>query len=200
MLTERHVQLLHNNSLPIGLCLISVICQLFDPATTTALRYERSAIQSGQIWRLLSGNIVHLGWEHLLLNLTGLLLIWLLFGRLLSTRQWLIVTVISCLAVGLGLLLFNPELDWYVGLSGMLHGLFVTGLLVNLRSGYKLEWLLLAAVIAKLAWEQTHGAMPGSAAIAGGAVIVDAHLYGAVSGIVTGLLLKPLAPHQPSDK
>ena len=193
MLTERHVQLLRNNSLPLGLCLISVICQLFDPATTTALRYERSTIQGGEIWRLVTGNLVHLGWEHLLLNLTGLLLIWLLFGRLLSTRQWLIVTVISCLAVGLGLLLFNPDLDWYVGLSGMLHGLFVTGLLINLRNGYKLEWLLLLAIVGKLIWEQFHGAMPGSADIAGGAVVVDAHLYGAISGIVTGLFLKPIA-------
>ena len=194
MTTERYVQILRNNSLPAGLCLISAICQLFDPLTTTALRYERSAIQAGEVWRLLSGNLVHLGWEHLLLNLTGLILIWLLFGRLLSTRQWLLVTTISCLAVGLGLLLFNPELDWYVGLSGMLHGLFVTGLLINLRNGYKLEWLLLLAIIAKLAWEQLHGAMPGSAAIAGGAVIVDAHLYGAISGIVTGMTLKPGRP------
>jgi len=191
MRTERYVQALRNNCLPIGLCLISVICQLFDPATTTALRYERSAIQSGEIWRLFTGNLVHLGWEHLLLNVTGLILIWLLFGRQLSTRQWLIVTVVSCLAVGLGLLIFHPELDWYVGLSGMLHGLFVTGLLINLRNGYKLEWLLLLAILGKLAWEQYHGAMPGSAEIAGGAVIVDAHLYGALSGIVTGLLLKP---------
>jgi len=190
MLTDRQVQALRNNSLPIGLCLISVLCQLFDPATTMALRYQRSAIQAGEIWRLITGNLVHLGWEHLLLNLTGLILIWLLFGRLLAARQWWIVTVVSCLAVGVGLLIFNPELDWYVGLSGMLHGLFVTGLLINLRNGYKLEWLLLLAIVGKLVWEQYHGAMPGSAAIAGGAVIVDAHLYGAISGIVTGLLFQ----------
>lgn len=191
MRTEWQDLLLRNNSLPIGLCLISVICQLFDPVTTTALRYERGAIQSGEIWRLITGNLVHLGWEHLLLNLTGLILIWLLFGRLLSARQWWIVSFVNCLAVGLGLLIFNPKLVWYVGLSGMLHGLFVTGLLINLRNGYKLEWLLLVAIVGKLIWEQFHGAMPGSAEIAGGAVIVDAHLYGAISGIVTGLLLKP---------
>lgn len=194
MTIERYARLLRNNSLPVGLCLISVICQLFDPLTTIALRYERSAIQSGEVWRLLTGNFVHLGWEHLLLNLTGMILIWLLFGRLLSTRQWLIVTTISCLAVGLGLLFFDPELDWYVGLSGMLHGLFVTGLLINLRSGYKLEWLLLVAIVAKLIWEQFHGPMPGSAEIAGGAVVVDAHLYGAISGLATGMTLKPQKP------
>jgi rhomboid family GlyGly-CTERM serine protease len=191
--TEDRRHLLYSAALPLGLCLIGVICELFAPATTTALRYERSAIQGGEVWRLLTGNLVHLGWEHLLLNLTGLLLIWLLFGRLLSTGQWLIVTVISCLAVGLGLLVFDPELDWYVGLSGMLHGLFVTGLVINLRQGYRLEWLLLLALVTKLVWEQFHGAMPGSAEIAGGAVIVEAHLYGAVSGIATGLLFKPKA-------
>lgn len=192
MTTERLARLVHNNSLPVGLCLFSMTCQLFAPAATTVLRYQRSAIEAGQIWRLLTGNFVHLGWDHLLLNLAGLLLIWLLFGRLLSTRQWLIVMTLSCTSVGTGLLLFNPQLDWYVGLSGMLHGVFVTGLLLNLRRGYRLEWLLLAALVVKLVWEHYHGAMPGSAAIAGGPVIVDAHLYGAISGIVTGLLLQPL--------
>jgi len=187
--TERYTHLFHRASLPLGLGIIALICQLFGPATTTALRYERSAIQAGEVWRLITGNLVHLGWEHLLLNLTGLILIWLLFGQLLSLRQWLIVIAVSCLAVGLGLLLFDPELDWYVGLSGMLHGLFVTGILINLRKGYKLEWLLLLVIIAKLAWEQIHGSMPGTTEIAGGVVIVNAHLYGAISGIATGLLL-----------
>ena len=187
---DRLTSILQNSLVPFSLCLLSLLFQVFDPATTEWLRYDRTAIHNGELWRIISGNLVHLGWEHLLMNLAGLILIWLLYGRLLSNRQWLLVVLMSSLAVGVGLYLTNPQLDWYVGQSGMLHGLFVTGLVINLRKGYKLEWLLLLGLIVKLIWEQIHGALPGSAELAGGAVIVDAHLFGAISGIIAGTLLK----------
>ena len=187
---DRLTSILQNSLVPFSLCLLSLLFQVFDPATTEWLRYDRTAIHNGELWRILSGNLVHLGWEHLLMNLAGLILIWLLYGRLLSNQQWLLVVLMSSLAVGVGLYLTNPQLDWYVGQSGMLHGLFVTGLVINLRKGYKLEWLLLLGLIVKLIWEQIHGALPGSAELAGGAVIVDAHLFGAISGIIAGTLLK----------
>jgi len=195
MMTEirnQHIRnVLHQATIPLSICLLCLLLQVFAPYTTEALRYQRSPIIDGQWWRLLSGNFVHLGWGHLLMNLAGLLLIWLLIGHLLNNRQWLVVILTGSLAVGLGLLMFDPGLDWYVGLSGMLHGMFVAGLINTIRRGYRLEWLLLLGLVLKLAWEQTSGALPGSATLAGGAVIVDAHLYGAISGLLTGVILKP---------
>lgn len=177
--------------IPLGLCAISLTLQIFEPTASDWLRYDRTAIQQGEVWRLITGNLVHLGWEHLLMNLAGLILIGLLYVHTLQTIQWLVVILISSLGVSAGLYLTNPQLDWYVGQSGMLHGLFVAGLIINLRQGMRLEWLLLLGLALKLVWEQTHGALPGSAELAGGAVIVDAHLYGALCGLALGLVLKP---------
>jgi len=188
-LFNRHALL--QAAIPLSICLICLLLQVFAPHTTEALRYQRDPIIDGQWWRLLSGNFVHLGWGHLLMNLAGLLLIWLLIGRLLTNRQWLIVILTSSFAVGLGLLLLTPRIDWYVGLSGMLHGMFVAGLINSIRRGYRLEWLLLLGLVMKLAWEQNSGALPGSATLAGGLVIVDAHLYGTIGGLLTGIMLKP---------
>ena len=56
---------------------------------------------------------------------------------------------------------------------------------------------ILGVLIAKLAWEQISGPLPGSAATAGVAVIVDAHLYGAAGGILALLPNGWLAKHQP---
>jgi rhomboid family GlyGly-CTERM serine protease len=190
MWTERYSILIRQGALPLTLIVICLLLQFFEPASSHWLRYERNPIINGEWWRLLSGNFVHLSWEHLLMNLAGLVLIWLLLGRLLTLSQWLAVIVSSSLAVGIGLLAFNPQLDWYVGLSGMLHGMFVAGLVNNIRRGYRLEWLLLLALMAKLIWEQTSGALPGSTELAGGTVIVDAHLYGAISGAVASLFIK----------
>jgi rhomboid family GlyGly-CTERM serine protease len=181
--------LLRVHALPLTLVALSTLCAIVGTTATQWLRYDRDEILHGQWWRLITGNIVHLGWPHLLLNLMGLILVWLLFRPALSGRRWIIVTVVSAAAVGCGLLMFDPALQWYVGLSGVLHGLFAAGVVSALFAGNRGDWLLLALFVAKITWEQMEGSMPGSAAIAGGPVIVDAHLYGAIGGAVTVLLL-----------
>ena len=147
----------------------------------------------GQWWRLLSGHLVHLGWSHLMLNLGGLALAWLLVGRLFSASFWVLLLLICALSTSLGLLFFNPLLDWYVGLSGVLHGLLLAGGVVSALRGEREAWLLCALVAGKLLWEQLLGPLPGSSDAAGGTVIVDAHLYGGVSGLVAGLLAVAMA-------
>jgi len=185
--------------LPLSIVLISTALALGGQTVTEALRYQRGAILDGQWWRLISGNLVHLGWSHLLLNLAGLILVWLLFHHALSLRSWIVVTLASALAVGGGLLLFDPGLQWYVGLSGALHGLFAAGLVAALSSGNRAEWLLLLLFVAKLTWEQLVGTMPGTAELAGGNVIVDAHLYGAIGGAVAAGILVMLRRHRPAS-
>lgn len=177
--------------LPLGLILLSMLLALGGDSVTEVLRYHTTAIKDGELWRLISGNLVHLGWSHTLMNLLGLGLIWGLFWGAYSQRQWLIITLVSTLAVSFGLLAFNPNLVWYVGLSGVLHGLFVAGTIGGIRRGDRREAILLIAIIGKLMWEQFYGALPGSASMAGGPVVVDAHLYGAIGGAVAALLFKP---------
>ncbi len=176
-----------NHVFPGLLLALTVVLQAFAPHTTLALRYDRAAIEGGELWRLITGNLVHLNWPHLLLNLTGLVLIWVLFTREWSFRFWCAAFLVCALAVGGGLFAFDPALQWYVGLSGVLHGLFVIALL----SDPYLRWFervgLLAALAAKIAWEQFHGPTPGVSELIHGAVVVQAHLYGALGGAVFGV-------------
>ena len=157
------------------------------------LRFDRAGIAAGEAWRLLTGHLVHLGATHALLNLAGLMLVWFLVGRAFSARQWLWVIAGSVATIDLGLWFANPALDWYVGLSGLLHGMLAAGIVAGLagRSG---EALALAVVVAgKLAWEQFAGPLPGSEATSGGAVIVDSHLYGVIGGtLVAATLIRVL--------
>ena len=175
--------------LPIGLAMLSTGCTFGGFTLVRLLRYDRDAILAGQLWRVLTGHLVHLGGSHLAMNLVGLALIWMLFGRLMSTSAWLATLLSSALTVSLGLLVFNPGLTWYVGLSGVLHGMFLAGAILSIVSGYRAEILLLGFIIAKLAWEQWVGPLPGSAEVAGGDVVVDAHLYGAIAGVIAALVI-----------
>lgn len=172
---------------------IAVLLAVGGPTVSDALRYEREAILGGQIWRLLTGNLVHLGWPHLLLNIAGLGLIWALFGQALGNRAWTVTFVVCATGIGLGMLLFNPGIGWYVGLSGVLHGFFAAGAVAarNIKHGTKT--LILGLLGAKLLWEQVYGSLPGTTAAAGGNVIVDAHLYGALAGLAAGGIMSHLS-------
>ncbi len=181
--------LLKNGKLPLALCAIALLIQLGGHEASLWLRYDREGILNGEVWRIITGHLVHLGWPHLLMNLIGLILIWLLFGHLIKRNSWLIICTLSTIGISAGMMFFNPELKWYVGLSGVLHGMFVAGAIVSIKAGYRAEWLLLLLLTGKLAWEQMVGPLPGSAEFAGGNVIVDAHLYGAISGLLISLAL-----------
>jgi rhomboid family GlyGly-CTERM serine protease len=186
---------LRRHAVPLIIALASIAAALGGDAVQEALRYDRDAIFAGQVWRLLSGNFLHLGWPHLWLNLAGLVLISLFFGARFSHAQWVVVIAVTALGTGLGLLAFTPEVGWYVGLSGALHGFFTAGCMAEIRLRLREGWWLLGLIAVKLAWEQWQGPMPGSAGLAGGDVIVDAHLYGAIVGLAAiALRPRPLSP------
>jgi len=170
---------------PVSLALVVTFIGLFGSDVTLWLRFDRNAILSGEIWRIFTGHLAHLTWSHLLMNLLGLLLVWGLFHRNLSTRRWVQAIALCAFGISLLLLIIDYHLRWYVGLSGVLHGMFMLGCIYDLRSGRWDAKLLLILLIAKLLWEQLMGPLPGSAATAGGAVVVDAHLFGAIMGFIT---------------
>jgi len=171
-------------ALPLSIVLLVMVFALDGENATQLLQFERSAIEKGEIWRLLTANFVHLGGSHALLNVTGLVLIWFLFGQHFSNTTWSIILISSLLGTTLGLLFFNPSLNWYVGLSGALHGLFIAGCIAEIKLKYRQGYILLIILLGKILWEQFQGPLPGTSDAAGGPVIVDAHLYGALAGFV----------------
>jgi rhomboid family GlyGly-CTERM serine protease len=169
-----------------ALLLLAAILQA--SGLTPLLRYSREGIAAGEVWRLITGHLVHLGPAHFVLNAVGTVLAAALVGQQLRALAWAAVWIVCALGVSAGLWWLRPDVGWYVGLSGVLHGLIVAGALAGL--GDRRERLFAAAVVAviaaKLGWEQWSGAMPGTAALAGGSVITEAHLYGAVGGLLAG--------------
>ncbi len=171
---------------------VGVTCLVFQALhLATALRFGRAEIlESGQWWRIVTGNLVHLGYSHLFLNLAGLTLISLLLAHALSVRQWVFTGLCSMIGVGVGLLLFDPQLSWYVGLSGALYGLLLGGAIAEFRHHKQMALLIAAFTIGKIIWEQIFGAVESSEAMTGGNVIVNAHLYGMVAGALAVLFLR----------
>ena len=154
-----------------------------------ALRYHREAIAGGEVWRLLTCNWVHLGWWHLFLNEMGLLVLVLLCPEPLSGAVWARRLVLIGLGMSAGLYFFVPETEWYVGMSGAIHGLFVLGLGRQIVSGRDLIAAgCLAFLVGKVAWELAMGVPVSDETAIGGRVLVESHLYGSLSALIYGLI------------
>ena len=159
-------------------------------ALREAGRYEREAIETGELWRLVSGHLVHLGWGHLWPNLAALAVIAALFADVFRNADWLRTSFAAAAAIDLGLYLFDPQVQWYVGLSGVLHGLVAAGALALLLRREALGAVLALGLCAKLGYEQLAGPVPFTAESVGGPVVVAAHLYGAAGGFLAEALTR----------
>jgi rhomboid family GlyGly-CTERM serine protease len=173
---------------PLLIAAACLILSLGGDAARDWGRYDRTALEAGQVWRLLTGHLVHLGWGHLWPNLLALLLIGGLVEEFLKPLEWVAVSVVAALGIDAGLYAFDPEVQWYVGLSGVLHGLVACGGLMMLQARqFSIGALLAFGVVGKLTFEQLQGPLPFTQASAGGPVIIAAHLYGATAGALAAI-------------
>jgi rhomboid family GlyGly-CTERM serine protease len=164
--------------------ILVVLLYLAEPLSSDYLAFDRQKIQAFELWRLLSGNFLHTNFNHLLLNGLGLALLWALHGQYFSRVSYLITFLLMSLSGSLGVYFFSQDLNCYVGLSGTLHGLLVVGAYRDIRSGLKSGWLLLIGVWLKIADEQCYGASEDVAELIAANVATEAHLYGALSGML----------------
>ena len=161
---------------------LAALTELAGDPGRLALRYDREAIAAGEVWRLITGHLVHLGPSHLAMNVLALAILAFVLPALASWRLWLFSGLSSALCIDFGLLAFHPDVAWYVGLSGMLHGFWTAGVILALHDR-RFEALPLAVLLLlKLGYEALLGPIPLSGEVAAGPVVAEAHAWGAAGG------------------
>jgi rhomboid family GlyGly-CTERM serine protease len=148
----------------------------------------RAQVEQGGYWRLFTSNFVHFGWPHTLMNIAAFLLCAFALLNNFPAKQLLGLILFCCLSVGAGIYYFNPEYNTYAGFSGAIHGFIVAGLMRNKRHPNWLNAIFIALLFAKIFYEhhpsykatelQTLMPVP---------VAYDAHMYGAIAGVVFGV-------------
>jgi len=164
--------------------LLSIAAFIFNPPLSDFLVYQQALITQGQLWRLLTGHFFHTNGYHLLLNLAALLMLWALHGNFYQLKNYSLLFFTTALTCSLGLYFFSPSIVQYVGLSGVLHGFFVWGALMDIKNRDKTGYLLFVGVCLKIAHEQFYGASSDVSSLIDARVAVDAHLWGAVGGLL----------------
>ncbi|MBR9727253.1 rhombosortase [Shewanella intestini] len=185
------------------LLVISAICfvlfgleatnTLFD--VNNSLAYRRDKITDFQVWRLITGNFLHTNLWHLLMNLAGLWVIVFLHEvhYRYHVSKFCLLIFCLCLQQSIGLYFLYPSLVGFVGLSGILHGLFAFGAVMDIKKGFRSGYLLLLGVILKVAYEQYFGSLQGMSVLIGAKVATESHLLGLVAGVLSAIVWLPIA-------
>jgi rhomboid family GlyGly-CTERM serine protease len=169
-----------------GLFLLFIILAWL-PGAEDALSYQRQAIASGQYWRAFTGHFVHLNLAHALMNGVGTLMLAVFLRQELPLRYWWTVLLIAPFGISLGLWFKQPELLGYAGFSGVLHGLLYLGVLRLLPVSRVFAGAVLLVLISRQIWEQTGSYDPEYLrSVIHGRVMPDAHLFGALTGLLIG--------------
>ncbi|NNL94655.1 MAG: rhombosortase [Xanthomonadales bacterium] len=110
--------------------------------------FESSALLGGELWRLVTAHFTHLSTSHLAWNTATFLVLLLWSSKLGKLDESLEFVAVA--APALSVLLLLAGIDWYLGLSGVLHGLLV---LLLLQSTAVIKWPGIALLVVKL-WLQ----------------------------------------------
>lgn len=169
------------------LALLAIVSQVAHNVGLVELALDRDWLAQRQWWQPLTGHWVHGNAVHLLLNLLALAIISELFADEVPGLD--IAGHLLVLVVGVGLILpFFMKTQWYLGLSGVLHGLFVIGAwrVLQRRRGFGL--LLLAALGVKLLAEQVMPSSGLSARWINMPIATESHRVGAAVGAALAML------------
>ncbi len=172
---------------PITVALLLLFIYFLPEPTKSILTFERTLIIEGQWWRVMTGQWVHWGLGHVVMNVAGVWLVWLLFAEFATGwRYGLTLVLIGC-ASSIGMLLLAPSIEYYVGFSGVLYGLFAWGSVQDIKRKVPFGWLLFIGVVTKVSYELIFGTtvLIGQSA---DNLAVAAHFYGVVGGIVLALV------------
>jgi rhomboid family GlyGly-CTERM serine protease len=155
-----------------------------------ALQFDGVAIRDGQIWRVVTGNLVHWDRQHLLLDGVAFLVLGLMYEHRFP-RSYPLLVLAAALLVGITGLVYWPAQTLCRGLSGITAAQFagVLGAEVLGTRQNPSRWLWLGLAIALfLAW-LIYGSVTGKSLLSVGLnqsenqqVAVLAHLAGAGTG------------------
>ena len=168
---------------------LAVLCAAALFLSAEALQYDRTRVEAGEVWRLLTGQMVHWTARMAALDL----------GMLLGLGAWLeargdrrfaaLALVFGGALTALAVHAFSPRLNLYRGSSGLASALFVLAAIRIARSPARapraLAMLAVGLFLAKAVWELVTGQAIFAGPLPAGVEVVPlVHLFGGLGGAV----------------
>ena len=172
-----------------ALSLFSLLLLGLPDALQAHLIYSREGLGQLEWWRVFTAHLLHTNVAHWLMNAFALCLVLPLLAVTMTMVQQCALVLVLMLGTGTLLYLASPQIAAYVGLSGVLHGLFAWYALSGAWRRDTLALLVLALLAIKLIVEQYAGAAESLSQLIAAPVAVDAHLWGALAALVVFIFI-----------
>lgn len=157
-----------------------------DQAALAGWSYQRSAILQGELWRLVTGHLVHYSTRHLVSNLLAFIALASWLEIRIGWRNCMKFLLGSMLFISAALWLLVPEMEVYAGISGINYALLGV-LLLRESSLLAQQWrmpvhvsypVFIVASIGLLYWQAPLISSPFSGQLADVRVAWQAHAAG----------------------
>ncbi|CAA0114596.1 Uncharacterised protein [BD1-7 clade bacterium] len=177
----------------IALVLICVMTQITDGREWAS--YNKTLIEHGQWWRILTAHFVHLDWKHYLLNMSGAALCLFVFRHDIKPIHWPISAILISIFSSLCMLTFAFDYSSYVGFSDTLYGWIFIGALAMLPKEPKLALIVMAIFGGRVTYENIVSHSLIDSFMNEGKVAVESHLFGTIGGIIYSLFFNKELRH-----
>jgi len=149
MVTPEKKRVIHRMPL-FTLALVMISFSLsFSPAIKSAFIYDREAILCGEVWRLITAHFVHLSTSHLFYGIVCLGVVgWIIEARRYPYFSW--ICILSAVNIGMVLLLFEPGMYFYGGMSGIIYAAVLYLCLMGLHASGPRRLISLITIVAAL--------------------------------------------------
>ena len=146
-----------------------------------ALHLSEKKIKSGQVWRLVSSSLLHIGTWHIVSNVTATLIVGYAVESQLGTAKTTLCYIVSVLISGL-YMAFVYKLHEGEGASTGIYGLIAVFVILAVKNGTVFFSPVPTVALIVLAIYTVGGMLIGKAT-------AFEHISGFVGGLLTGLVL-----------
>lgn len=147
-------------------------------------------LPDGQWWRLITGHLVHMDWQHYAMNMMGLSMCMVVFRDDLAAWHWPASFFLLSLFSSTGMYLAGVPYDRYMGFSDVLHGWILIGALGIAHKEPKFSIAIVVLFWLKIIEENHQLAFFTSYGVTGN-VARESHIWGAVGGTLYALAFLP---------
>ena len=168
-----------------------VALALLPGSEQALLAYDRHAILAGQAWRLWTGHLVHFSWRHAFADGLVLAAMARLCEQEFGSRRLAYAMATAAPLISLALLAFVPGLTEYRGASAIavLVGVIAAASLWRDERWHAFVVLAASAYVLKSIMDVLYGDAASAILPAGVSVSWQAHVCGAIAGVVSVLAL-----------
>lgn len=165
------------------------------PSAAEWLQYQRDAVESGQVWRIVTCHLTHWSLDHFLWDAAALVVLGFFCERERRSRTLACIAV-SAVLIPLAVWAVLPDMPTYRGLSGIDSALFVLLAVLLIRDSLRgRDWhriliysLVVAGFLGKIGFELVTGTTlfvdsRGSEMVP----VALAHIVGAAVGVACGV-------------